>query len=131
MTSTGKALAVVYALACVFAVSMGGQFIAAGRTLHIIAAYTVAALCAIGLVREVARAIPPGDYTDDEPDPEPVHFVGEAYEPGRRVRRMSRLRAGRAARRELRRQTCDCPRFWTSLGSTHDDWCPRADRSAA
>lgn len=123
MTRTGRVLAAVYGLALLCAVSFGGQFIGGARWLHAAAAYTVAGICLVGLLREVGRAIPPGDYTDDVQE-EPA-LVGEAYDPGQpRPRRMGRIRAARAARRAVQGMPCGCERYWSTTGLAHDPWCP-------
>lgn len=122
VTRTGRALAALYGLALLCAVSFGGQFLGSARWLHAAAAYTVAGILLVALLREVGRAIPPGDYTDDVQE-EPA-LVGEAYDPTQpRPRRMGRLRAARAARREVQAMPCGCERYWSTTGSEHDPWC--------
>lgn len=122
VTRTGRALAALYGLALLCAVSFGGQFLGSARWLHAAAAYTVAGILLVALLREVGRAIPPGDYTDDVQE-EPA-LVGEAYDPNQpRPRRMGRIRAARAARREVQAMPCGCERYWSTTGSEHDPWC--------
>ena len=128
MTGAGKALSLVYVLALVIAVSLAGQYLGAARWLHATAGYTVAALCLCGLIREVGRAIPPGEYTEDLGE---EMTVGEAYDPDRpQTRPMGRLRAARTARRAVQDVGCGCNLYWATAGAAHDEWCPRHDWSA-
>ncbi|KQW13576.1 hypothetical protein [Streptomyces sp. Root369] len=121
MTLTSKVLAAVFGLAFVAAVSKGGQLVDGASWEHAAAAYGVAGLCLIGLLRELSRRLPPpGDYTDDIDAP----AIKEA---GPRARLIAR----REANRLLRRMPCVCERYWTSAGAQHDPWCPQFYRSAA
>ncbi|MDQ1018821.1 hypothetical protein [Streptomyces afghaniensis] len=119
MTRTSMAIGAVFGLGFVFAVSVGGGHINAGRWGHAAAAYGMAALCVLGAIREAGRATLPGDYTDDEPAP--VKQAGL----------LARLRAAREARRVTRSMPCDCERYWTTFGREHDEWCPAYYRSIA
>ncbi|MYR58329.1 hypothetical protein GTY54_19520 [Streptomyces sp. SID625] len=115
MTRTGKTLVVVFGVAMFFAVSLGGQYIGAGLWWKAASAYATAAVFLVGLVREIGAPLP-GDYTDDVDTPAAP-------------RRLGRWRAARQARREARATTCGCPRFWTTCGAEHDEWCPQRYRS--
>ncbi|MFI2434724.1 hypothetical protein [Streptomyces sp. NPDC018693] len=123
MTRTSMAIATLFGLGFVFAVSVGGGHITAGRWGHAAAAYAVAALCVLGAVREAGRATMPGDYTDDEPALAPVKQAGP----------LARLRAAHKARRVLRYSAdpCSCRQAWATGGAAHDPSCPEHRRSVA
>jgi len=130
VTRTSRALTALYGLVMLGAVSAGGQFIGTARWLHAAIAYAVAGILLVALLREVGRAIPPGDYTDDVQ--EEAALVGDAYDPDQpRPRRMGRLRAARAARRELQDMPCRCERYWSTIGLAHDPWCALYEESSA
>lgn len=121
MTRTSMAIGLVFGLGFVFAVSVGGGHISAGRWGSAAAAYAVAALCVLGAIREAGRATLPGDYTDDEPEQAPVKEAGV----------LARFRAAREARKVARRMPCDCERYWSTIGREHDPWCHEYLRSIA
>ncbi|PWI16042.1 hypothetical protein DI272_19110 [Streptomyces sp. Act143] len=114
MTRTSKALAVLSGLGMVFAIARGGQCVNEARWLDAAAEYALAALLLAGMLRELSRT-QPGDYTDDLDTP------GR----GRQAKPVGKLRAARAARREVRATGCGCNLYWTTAGAEHDDWCPQ------
>ncbi|MER5697883.1 hypothetical protein ACWDBO_37315 [Streptomyces mirabilis] len=117
MTRLSTALAVLFGLAMVVAVSVGGQCINEARWLDAAAAYGVAGVLLAGMIRELGHTVP-GDYTDDIDTPAPA-------------KRLGRLRAAREARRVTRATTCGCQRYWDTVGAEHDEWCPQRFRSVA
>ncbi|MCX4609479.1 hypothetical protein [Streptomyces mirabilis] len=121
MTRTSKVLLVVFGAPFVFSISVGGQLIGEARWWHATAAYAVAGLCLIGLLREMSRATLLGDYTDD------IDEASAIPEPGLRIR----ARAARQARQVTRNMPCGCHRYWSSAGTEHDIWCPHYERSSA
>ncbi|UJV42935.1 hypothetical protein [Streptomyces sp. AMCC400023] len=125
MNAVSKCVVAVLGLACVFSISLGGQFIGAALWWHAVAMYVVGGACLAGISREISRSVLPGEYTDDLPEDQPAETV-----PASRPPRMGRRRAARAARREVRTVAC-CDRYWTSLGAAHDTLCTRSRRSPA
>ncbi|MEU6595062.1 hypothetical protein ABZ923_38695 [Streptomyces sp. NPDC046881] len=123
MTRTSMAVGLIFGIGFVFAVSVGGGHISAGRWGSAAAAYAAAGLCVLGAIREAGRATLPGDYTDDEPDQAPVKEAGP----------LARLRAVREARRVLRysAEPCSCRQAWATGGAAHDPSCPEYRRSVA
>jgi hypothetical protein len=131
VSRTSTVITIVFGLGFVFATAVGGGHVTAGRWGHAAAAYAIAALCILGAIREAGRATLPGKYTDDIEDEPETAMVGEAYTPAQiRPGHLSRLRAARTARREMRSMRCGCNRYWTSTGREHDTWCPFYERSS-
>lgn len=120
MTRTSKTMAVVYGLAFVVAVALGGRCVDQARWLDAASAYGLAGLLLAAMLREIGRTLP-GDYTDDEPAP-----VKEAGPIGR-------LQAAREARRVIRASAdpCACRQAWTTCGAAHDPLCPQSRRRVA
>ncbi|MFD0209176.1 hypothetical protein ACFVH9_08560 [Streptomyces hirsutus] len=117
MTRTAKTLIVVFGLALLVSVSRGGQYIGEARWGHAAAAYATAALCLAGLLREVGHVWP--DNVQDQPP--------AIRKPGVRAR----INAARQTRRTIRSMRCRCDRYWSSVGTEHDRWCPKFQRNSA
>ncbi|MFM9590767.1 hypothetical protein ACKI16_29695 [Streptomyces scabiei] len=129
MNRTTKTVTAALGAAFIFSVSVGGQCIGAALWWHAAAAYTVAAALLTAVIRELNRAVLPGEYTDDLPENQPADTVARAPAPG--PARMGRFRAARAARRETAPDGCTCERWWTSFGAAHDKPCPAYQQSSA
>ncbi|MGY3199796.1 hypothetical protein [Streptomyces sp. TE5632] len=116
MTRTAKTLVVIFGLALFASVSKGGQFIGEARWGHAAAAYATAGLCLAGLLREVGHVWP--DDTQDQPP--------AVRKPGV----CARINAARQARQAARSMRCGCDRYWSSVGTEHDRWCPKFRRDS-
>jgi hypothetical protein len=125
VSRTSWVIAAVFALGSLFAVAVGGAYTAVRAWPEAAGAYTLAGLCILGAARESSRNRQlPGYYTDDVDDTAPTDTIGNPYPPPlRSPGPLTRIRSVREIRR-VRKGTCRCDRFWTSLGTAHDDWCP-------
>jgi hypothetical protein len=120
VTLAGRILVAVFGATLVAATSRGGMLIVQGLWGQAAAAYGVAGVCTTALIREVGRAIPPGDHTDD----------GGARAPLKAAGPLARLHAARKARHLLKNAPRCCERYWTTAGAQHDEHCYR-NRSLA
>ncbi|GGQ49669.1 hypothetical protein GCM10010250_21510 [Streptomyces althioticus] len=112
MTRSQTGLVVIYACGMVACFARGGTFVDLGFWAAAALMYAMGVVCLAGVLFELSL-----DPQDDCPaDPVP---------PGGIRTRYRTYRAVRAARRRM----CPCDRYWTSIGTEHDDWCPRARRT--
>ena len=109
MSRTSSVLLIVYGLAFVQLVSMGGAEVNVYNWSGAAVIYGLALVPVAAAVREAKTTTEPADHKPSRSG---------------RCSWLRRLLVARRVRR-ARRTSCTCDRWYESLGREHDDWCPK------
>ncbi|MER7739973.1 hypothetical protein ABTX34_16935 [Streptomyces sp. NPDC096538] len=112
MTRSQTSPVVVCICGMVMCFARAGTFVDLGFWAAAVLMYALGLVCLAGVFFELSL---------DPPDDRPADLVP----PGGLRTRYRTFRAVRAARRRM----CLCDRYWTSIGTEHDTWCPRTKRT--